>query len=70
MGIELLIGSTFDVAGKILIALSVFFVHNRVMKEKKIDKRVVMEMKKERNLAILGIILIAVGYLLQLPSRI
>ena len=65
-----LVGFSLDTAGKLLIAASVFLVHKRVMKEQKINEIVLAEMKKERNLALLGIVLIAAGYFLQLPAKI
>lgn len=66
----ILIGFILDMLGKVLLALSVFLVHNRVMKERRIDKRVIKGMRKERNLVIIGLILIVVGFLLQAPSKI
>ena len=57
---------TLDFIGKILIGVSVLFVHNRVSIEKKIDKYVLKEMKREKLIAILGIIFISIGYVLHL----
>ena len=64
------IGFTLDIIGKILIAISVFLVHNRVMKEKKIDKIAIKEMKRERNIVIIGIFLIILGYLMQIQFKL
>ncbi len=47
-----------------------YFVHKRIMKEEKIDKVVLKEMKKEKNIVVLGIILIMIGYLMQLPAKL
>ena len=63
------IGFVLDVAGKVLLGISVYFVHSRVITEKKIDRVVIKEIKKERNLVIIGIILIVVGFFMQLPSK-
>jgi len=63
------IGFVLDVAGKVLLGISVYFVHSRVITEKKIDRVVIKEIKKERKLAIIGIILIVVGFFMQLPSK-
>lgn len=65
-----IIGFTLDLIGKGLLALSVYFVHNRIVKEKKVDKIVLKEMRMERNLAFIGLILMIVGYLMQLPTKI
>lgn len=60
----IIIGSTFDVLGKILVGTAVLLVHRHVMKEHKIDKDVLREMKIEQLLGIFGIILIIIGYLI------
>lgn len=59
-------GITLGVAGKIMLGLAVMMVHWRVVKEHKIDKRVISEMRRERNIALIGIILILVGYILEM----
>jgi len=61
-----LVATTFDVIGKVMIGVSVLFVHRRIVREKKIDKSVLREIRSERWFTILGIILIAVGYLIHL----
>ncbi len=63
-------GLTFAVIGHVLIAMSVYFVHGRVMKEHKIDRHVLKEMKSERNFAITGLVFIIVGYIIQIVSLI
>ena len=65
-----IIGFTLDVIGKIFIGIAVYFVHKRVMKEEKINKVVLKEMKKEKRIVIVGIILIVIGYLMQLPVKL
>jgi len=65
-----IIGFTLDVIGKILIGVAVYFVHKRVMKEEKINKVVLREMKKEKRMVVIGIILIVIGYLMQLPAKL
>lgn len=65
-----IIGFTLDVIGKILLGLTVYLVHARVMREGKIDKVVTKEMQKEKWLAIFGIILIILGFLMQLPAKL
>lgn len=57
---------TASVFGKLLLGLAVVLVHWRVVKEHKIDKKVITEMRRERNIAIVGILLILLGYVLEL----
>ena len=63
-------GFTLDVIGKILIGVAVYFVHKRIIKEEEIDKVVLREMKKEKKIVFLGIILIIIGYFMQLPTKL
>ncbi|MBI3114528.1 MAG: hypothetical protein HYZ07_01035 [Candidatus Harrisonbacteria bacterium] len=64
------IGFTLDAVGKILVSYTVIMVHYRFWKEHKIDERVFATMQRERIIAILGVILIIIGYLLQIPSKL
>jgi hypothetical protein len=59
-------GLTLGIIGKVLLGLSVVLVHTKITKEKHIDGLVLLEMRKERKMAILGIILMVVGYVLEL----
>ena len=65
---ELLIGETLDVVGKIMIAFTVLMVHHRFRKEHKIDEKVFKAMRREQVIGLLGIALIIIGYFLRLPS--
>ena len=65
---ELLIGETLDVVGKIMIAFTVLMVHHRFRKEHKIDEKVFKAMRREQVIGLLGIALIVIGYFLRLPS--
>ena len=65
-----LIGFTLDVVGKILVAYTAIMVHYRFWKEHKIDEAVFTTMRRERSIGILGVVLIIVGYLLQIPSKL
>jgi len=64
-----LVGATVDLLGKIMVAYTALRVHHRVRQEHKIDKRVFAEMRREFVLGFLGIGLMILGYLLQLPSK-
>lgn len=62
------VGATFDVIGKVLIGITVLFVHRHIIKEHKIDKDVLKEMKCEQVLGALGIVFIIIGYLIHVIS--
>ena len=63
------IGYTLGTIGKLLIAYTAIMVHHRVRKEHKIDDKVFRTMRTEHVLGLLGIFLIIVGYLLEIPER-
>ncbi len=69
MNIELL-GFTLDVIGKIMVAYAAIKVHHRFWKEHKVDEFVFKAMKREQIIGITGIILIIIGFLLQIPSKL
>jgi len=57
---------TFDVAGKLLLAVMVLLVHNRIIRERRIDKKIIREMKLEKKVAYLAIIFIVTAYLIEI----
>lgn len=65
-----LLGFTLDVIGKVMVAYTAIAVHRHVWKEHKVDEIVFRAMKKEQFIGIAGIILIVVGFLPQIPSKI
>lgn len=69
MSIEFL-GFTLDVIGKVMVAYTAIMVHHRFRKEHKIDEAVFATMKNEQILGIIGIILIILGFILQIPSKL
>lgn len=69
MNIEL-IGFILDTVGKIMVSYTAVRVHYRFWREHKIDESVFVEMKKEQRLGIVGIALIIIGFLMELPSKI
>jgi len=64
-----LFGFILSTLGELCIGYSVLRVHNQVSKDRRIGSNVLGEMKKERKLAFLGIILIILGFILQSFSR-
>ena len=59
-------GLTLGILGKAFLAISVIFVHKKITEEKRIDGLVLMEMKRERSLALIGLGLMIAGYILEL----
>ncbi|MCH8244367.1 hypothetical protein IIB97_00565 [Patescibacteria group bacterium] len=64
------IGFTLDVLGKVMVAFTAIMVHYRFRKEHKIDERVFRSMRREQLLGIIGILLIILGFLLQVPFKL
>ena len=58
-------GLTIGITGKVIIGITVIRIHSKIVKEHKIDVVVLKEMRKEKSLAILGIIFMMVGYILE-----
>lgn len=59
---------TFDFIGKVLIAVTALLVHQKVVREKKIDGKVLKYIHKEEVYGLLGIIFLIAGYVLHLIS--
>jgi rRNA processing protein Gar1 len=64
------LGFTLDVIGKVMIAYAAIKVHYRFWKERRVDEFVFKEMKREQIIGIAGIILIIIGFFLQIPSKL
>lgn len=65
-----LIGMTLSFSGMILIALSVYLVHNKLRNEIKVDPIIIRELTKERSFVISGIVLLTLGYLLKIIKHL
>jgi uncharacterized membrane protein YidH (DUF202 family) len=65
-----LIGFTLEILGKILIAYTALRVHFRFRKEHKIDSKVFNTMRREQIVGIIGITLIILGYIIQIPFKL
>lgn len=59
-------GITIGTIGKLLIAWMAIAVHQRIHLEHKIDKKVFLEMKRERKIGIVGVVMIVVGWGLEI----
>lgn len=53
-----------------MIAYTAIRVHSRVAREKKVDAHAFKDMNQERMIGFLGVALIIIGYILQIPSYI
>ena len=56
---------TINVIGTLMIAYTVIMVHYRFRKEHRIDDKVFLEMRREQAVAIVGVILIVISYVLR-----
>jgi hypothetical protein len=59
-------GLTIGAAGKVLVVVGVLLAHSEIAHEHRIDAKVLRVFKTERWLTILGLVLIVVGYLLEM----
>lgn len=64
------IGSSLDLAGKLMVSYTALAVHNRFWKEHRIDDLVFTEMHKESKVGLIGILFMILGFLLQLPGKL
>jgi hypothetical protein len=59
-------GLTLGVVGKVLVVLAVLHMHHSLVREHRIDRSVILTYKQERFLTFIGLILITVGYILEI----
>lgn len=59
-------GITLGMFGKVLVVLAVLHMHHSLIKEHRVDKVVLLSYKQERVLTFIGLILIAVGYIMEI----
>jgi hypothetical protein len=64
-----LIGFFITTIGEFLIGYSVLRVHSSLGNEKSFDDKFLKEVKKEKFWTILGMVLIGIGFLIQLFSE-
>ena len=58
-------GMTFGTLGKVLVALAVLHMHHSLIVEHRVDKKVILSYQQERWITFVGLLLIVVGYLLE-----
>lgn len=59
-------GLTISVIGKVLVVVGVLKAHSEISHEHRIDEKVLKTFKIERWITILGLVLIVVGYALEI----
>ncbi len=59
-------GLTIGMLGKVMLAAGVILAHTGIAHERKIDAKVLSYFKIERELTILGLILIMTGYFMEI----
>ena len=63
-----LLGLTIHTIGEIMVGFTAIMVHHRFWKEHKVDARVFDEMRRERGIGIIGIVLILIGFFIQMAG--
>ncbi len=66
----LIICSILELVGALLIALVVWGVHSRIIKEHKIDEVVLKSMRREKAFVYSGIIFLILSFLLEIFVRV
>jgi len=61
-------GITLGVIGKVLVVLSVLHMHHSLVKEHRIDRKVILTYRQERVLTFIGLILVVLGYTMEVYS--
>lgn len=59
-------GLTLGTLGKVLLAVGVIIAHSGIVKERRIDSEVLRKFHTEHIITIIGLILIVVGYLMEI----
>lgn len=59
-------GITLQTIGTLLVGFVALRVHHWVIVRQMVDQQVLRTMKREQRLGVLGLLLIAIGYILQL----
>jgi hypothetical protein len=65
MSTQILIGLILEFVGTIMLGYTVLAVHFRIGEDRKLDNAVFKAIKTERYAGVLGLILIAIGFVAQ-----
>lgn len=69
MELALIIGAVLEYTGTVMIAFTALKVHHRVLKEHRVDDKVVQIMLREQRIGILGVTLLTLGFILSLIAK-
>ena len=61
----LFLGEAVKFIGELFLAYTVLRVHHGVMTERRIDKKVLMQMKSELVVGLIGVILMLAGFIIR-----
>jgi hypothetical protein len=59
-------GLTLGTIGKVLVVVAVLHMHHSLVRELRIDRLVILTYRQERILTFIGLVLIVVGYALEI----
>lgn len=62
------IGFVIHTLGELLVAFTVLRVHGQVVHDRKVDKRVLNQMKLEQWLGMTGLLFIIAGFIIEITS--
>jgi len=65
-----ILGLTLEALGAVMIAYTVIRTHAMVERERRIDTRIVRAIRGERTMAIVGVLFVIAGYLIQVWERL
>ena len=65
-----IIGFTLTTIGEILLGVTILIIHWHILKEHKIDEKVLKQMRQEQVLGVLAITSITIGFFLQISHKI
>lgn len=58
-------GLTLSTLGKVIVVLAVLHMHHSLVKEHRVDRRVILSYHQERILTFIGLLLIVIGYVME-----
>lgn len=58
-------GMALRVLGEVVVVLAILHMHSSLIKEHGVDKKVILSYKQERVLTFVGLILITLGYVME-----
>ncbi|RJR15028.1 hypothetical protein C4579_03095 [Candidatus Microgenomates bacterium] len=64
------LGLTVQTIGEVLVGLTAVIVHRRFWQEHKVNNKVYAEMYREQVFGIVGVVLIIMGYIIQMNSGV